>query len=1330
MDATDFTVGGTTATVMTASAVAGMTGAYDVTVSGDDLANLTGTVTLSFAGTHNIQDAANNALTDTAPTGANDNTYMLDNTAPTVTITDVPATSSGPFTATFTFPEAVTGFAAGAITLGNATASNFTVTSTTVYTALITPTADGTVTVDVAANAAQDLAGNGNTAATRASSSYTLPAITIAAVTSPVTEGAAAAFTLSRTGSATAALTVNVTVSETADMVAPADEGARTVTFGANSATAALPVATLADSVDEADSAVTVTLSADTANPATYTVGTPSSATLTVSDDDTRGVTVSVPTLAVNEGSTGVYTVALDSRPTESVTVTPSSDNGEVTVTGVLTFTTANWNTAQPVTVTAAQDSDAVDDSATISHVVAGGDYASVTATSVVVTVDDDETPDTTAPRVASIVRQIPPSSPTNADSLVWRVSFSETVSGVDAADFTVGGTTATVMTASAVAGMTGAYDVTASGGDLANLTGPVTLSFAVGQDIQDAANNALTDTAPTGANDNSYVLDNIAPTVTIADVPPTSTAPFTATFTFPEAVTGFDENDITLGNATASNFTGSDGDTVYTALITPTADGTVTVDVAANAAQDLAGNGNTAATRASSTYTLPAITIAAVTSPVTEGAAAAFTLSRTGSATAALTVNVTVSETADMVAPADEGARTVTFGANSATAALPVATLADSVDEADSVVTATLSADTANPATYTVGTPSLATLTVSDDDTRGVTVSVPTLAVNEGSTGSYTVALDSRPTASVTVTPSSDNGEVTVTGVLSFTTANWNTAQPVTVTAAQDSDAVDDRATISHVVAGGDYSSVTATSVVVTVDDDETADTTAPVLVTAQVDGETLTLTYNEALDTGSAPAPGDFSVSVAGQTAPVSGVALSGAALTLTLAVAVLNTDTVTVTYTPGSTPIQDLAGNDAADIPFPGRVVDNVTVSPPGAPGRLAAIAGNGQVGLGWAAPSEDGGAAIVGYEYRVSPDGGSSWSPDWSAVPDGPDTGNAAADERAYVVTGLANGTAYTFQVRAVNMAGKQGAPAQDEATPQTGPAADPGAPRGFAARAGDAAVTLSWQAPLDTGNRPLLRYEVRYAEGSTLSAGVSWQDAGTVLTYTVAGLTNGRQHTFEVRAVNTADRAGAAARARALPEANADVPGPVRNLRAAARDYEVALYWHTPARAGRTAITHYEFRYARGRSVPASTAWVRVHDTAGNGRVVDGLENGVAYTFEVRAVNAAGAGALAQVRATPGEPALRAPGSPGNLGAVSGEPYVDGTNGIDIVTKRAYVDVTLSWAAPAQDGDDPIFRYEYPLSRGQCGVDGLPPCGALGGADDNGETAHARDRLHL
>ena len=75
---------------------------------------------------------------------------------------------------------------------------------------------------------------------------------------------------------------------------------------------------------------------------------------------------------------------------------------------------------------------------------------------------------DTTAPTVTSITPQDPTSSPTNSDSLTWRVTFSEAVSNVDSADFVITGTTAT-LTVTAVTSMTGVYDVTASGGDLAS---------------------------------------------------------------------------------------------------------------------------------------------------------------------------------------------------------------------------------------------------------------------------------------------------------------------------------------------------------------------------------------------------------------------------------------------------------------------------------------------------------------------------------------------------------------------------------------------------------------------------------------------------------------------------------------------------------------------------------------------------------------------------------------------------------------------------------------------------------------------------------------------
>ena len=89
---------------------------------------------------------------------------------------------------------------------------------------------------------------------------------------------------------------------------------------------------------------------------------------------------------------------------------------------------------------------------------------------------------------------------------------------------------------------------------------------------------------------------DTTAPTVSItADVDSFSgTTAFTATFTFSEGITGFALSDITVTNAVASTLTGS-GDT-YSATITPSDTGNVTIDIAAGAVTDGSGNGNIAA--------------------------------------------------------------------------------------------------------------------------------------------------------------------------------------------------------------------------------------------------------------------------------------------------------------------------------------------------------------------------------------------------------------------------------------------------------------------------------------------------------------------------------------------------------------------------------------------------------------------------------------------------------------------------------------------------------------------------------------------------------------
>ena len=124
---------------------------------------------------------------------------------------------------------------------------------------------------------------------------------------------------------------------------------------------------------------------------------------------------------------------------------------------------------------------------------------------------------DTANPTVSTIVRETPTALFTNSDTLVYRVSFDETIEGIDAADFSVSGTTATISSVSAVSGSS--YDITLSGGDLASLNGDVTLSFDAEQDIVDSAGNALLSTAPTSTNQPLYKLDNLAPTVSLTSI-------------------------------------------------------------------------------------------------------------------------------------------------------------------------------------------------------------------------------------------------------------------------------------------------------------------------------------------------------------------------------------------------------------------------------------------------------------------------------------------------------------------------------------------------------------------------------------------------------------------------------------------------------------------------------------------------------------------------------------------------------------------------------------------------------------------------------------------
>ena len=89
-------------------------------------------------------------------------------------------------------------------------------------------------------------------------------------------------------------------------------------------------------------------------------------------------------------------------------------------------------------------------------------------------------------------------------------------------------------------------------------------------------------------------------------------------------------------------------------------------------------------------------------------------------------------------------------------------------------------------------------------------------------------------------------------------------------------------------------------------------------------------------------------------------------------------------------------------------------------PHRPRRLGFKPGNGTLTLNWQQPRFTGGGAITRYEYRYKSTG--AFPSTWTSVADGPDADSDAGNERSVTVSGLTNGTDYTFELRAVNSAG--------------------------------------------------------------------------------------------------------------------------------------------------------------------------------------------------------------------------------------------------------------------------------------------------------------------
>ena len=551
-------------------------------------------------------------------------------------------------------------------------------------------------------------------------------------------------------------------------------------------------------------------------------------------------------------------------------------------------------------------------------------------------------------------------------------------------------------------------------------------------------------------------------------------------------------------------------------------------------------------------------------------------------------------------------------------------------VNDTDTTVTETASATLAHTVTgYVSATPEDddVTVNIKDNDAPGIAVNPQALTVTEGGSASYTVALSSAPTANVTVTPvkSYETREVTLSpSSVRFTPNNWNREQMVRVSLSEDSDAVTDAAmTLTHTVTGAteyeDLASTAVGSVQVTLEENDTRGVMVnPTSLTIGAGGSG---TYRIRLNTE----PSDMTTV---DVTPPTDVDVTVDPASLQFTTSDWRNEkivTVTVAADAGSEEEQTVTlRHSASGSDYAGVGISNVTVripveGVPSAPTGLSATASDGRVTLRWSAPSRDGGSAITRYEYRYREDGGSYGG--WTTV-----SGGASATSTT--VTGLDNGTAYEFQVRARNDIGP--GPESNTASATLAESV-PGAPTGLTATGGDGSVTLNWGAPADGGSQ-ILRYEYRYAAaGETYSDWATVSGGTSARSHTETGLTNGTEFGFQVRAVNSVGE-GAAASDSAIP---GRAPSAPTGLTASAESETITVTWGTPADDGGAAITSYQVRYRMNGG--SWRNWMTVEGGA-NARsyTMTDLTNGIGHEIEVRAVNAIDSGAAASVEATPME----------------------------------------------------------------------------------------------
>jgi hypothetical protein len=265
-----------------------------------------------------------------------------------------------------------------------------------------------------------------------------------------------------------------------------------------------------------------------------------------------------------------------------------------------------------------------------------------------------------------------------------------------------------------------------------------------------------------------------------------------------------------------------------------------------------------------------------------------------------------------------------------------------------------------------------------------------------------------------------------------------------------------------------------------------------------------------------------------------------------------------------------------------------IDPNAATVPDSPTDINVTSENGQSTVSFTAPVNDGGSSITSYTVTSSP-------------------GNlqATGSSSPITMTGLINGTAYTFAVTATNSVGSS---SSSMASSPVIPMTVPDAPTSISATGGNGQATVSFTAPTNTGGSTITSYTVTSSPGGLTATGSSSP-------ITMTGLINGTAYTFTVMASNSVgSSASSTVSSPVTPIVPVTVPDAPTNVSATGGNSQATVSFTAPTNTGGSVITSYTVTSSPGGLTATGSS---------SPITMTGLTNGTAYTFTVTASNSVG-----------------------------------------------------------------------------------------------------------